>query len=72
MTRLYIKCFYADGSQILGNMDGQAVITARNYKRTFAYKRLKQQIVKNPAWMNGRVDHAKVVTTTGKVLETVS
>jgi hypothetical protein len=69
--KVYIECYRADGSQILGNLDGQAVLHARNYKRTSAYKRLAK-IVKNPKWMNGKVDHAKIVTPLGTVLETVN
>jgi hypothetical protein len=71
--KLYIECFRADGGQILGNLDGQAVLhcaSTRTYKRCAAYKRLAR-IVKNPKWMNGKVDHAKVVTEQGKVLEVV-
>lgn len=71
MMKVYIECFHADGKEILGNLDGQAVIHAKNYRRTNAYKRLKN-IVKNPKWMNGKVDHAKVVTPNGTVLETIS
>ena len=69
---LYIECFYADGSQILGNLDGQAVMhtSPQTYRRTEAYKRLSK-IVKNPKWMCGKVDHAKIITPDGVVLEVV-
>jgi hypothetical protein len=69
--KLYIECFRADGSQILGNLDGQAVLHAVNYKRTNAYK-LLAKIVGNPKWMNGKVAFAQVVTPGGTVLETIT
>jgi hypothetical protein len=68
--KLFIECFRADGSQILGNLDGQAVIHTVNYRRTTAYKRIKQ-IVKNSNHMGGKVHSAKIVTEQGTVLETV-
>ena len=68
--KLYIECFHADGSQILGNCDGQAVIHAQNYRRTNAYKNLAK-IVGNPKWMKGKVAFARVVTPDGRILETV-
>ena len=68
--KLYIECFRADGSQILGNLDGQAVIRTQNYRRTHAYKRLAE-IVGNPKWMQGKVAFARVVTADGRILETV-
>ena len=68
--KVYIECYHADGSQILGNLDGQAVITAKNYKRTKAYKHLAK-VVGNPKWMNAKVAFAKVVAESGRVLETV-
>ena len=71
--KYYIECYRADGGQILGNLDGQAVLHCQggNWKRTADYKRLRK-IVKNPKWMNGKVDHAKVVTESGVVVETVT
>lgn len=69
--RLYIDCFRADGTQILGNLDGQAALgEPKNYRRTHAYKRLRQ-IVGNPRWMNAKVSEARVVTATGQVLEVI-
>lgn len=68
--KLYIECYYADGSQILGNLDGQAVLRRRNYKSEAAYQNLAG-IVGNPNWMNGKVAFAKIVTEDGRVLETI-
>ena len=42
MAAGYIECFRADGSEILGNLDGQAVLRTVNYKRTNAYKALSK------------------------------
>lgn len=70
MAAGYIECFRADGSEIFGNLDGQAVLRTLHYKRTNAYKSLKQ-IVGNPKWMNGKVAFARVVTSSGTILETV-
>ncbi len=67
---LYIECFHKDGTQILGNLDGQAVLRCKNYKHTNAYKRLFK-IVKNPKWMNGKVNEARVVTESGHILEVI-
>ena len=73
--KLYIECFRADGSQILGNLDGQAVIWVSQYrpayyKRTNAYKNIKD-IVGNPKWMDGKVHEARIIDENGKVVETI-
>lgn len=67
--KIYIECYRADDSQILGNLDGQAVIRTPNYKRTKAYKLLRF-IVGNPKWLNAKVAYAKIVREDGRVLET--
>lgn len=63
--KVYIECFYADTTPILGTGDGQAVIHAKDYKRTNAYKRIRNVVG------NGRVASAKIVTESGKILETI-
>ena len=68
--KYYIECFRPDGSQILGNLDGQAVLHCQNFRRTNAYKRLAG-IVGNPKWMNGKVAGARVVTPNGIVLDKI-
>ena len=70
MMKYYIECFYSDGGQILGNLDGQAVLNCKKYKCTKAYKRIKS-IVGNPKHMNGMVASARVVTEYGHVMETI-
>lgn len=67
----YIEVFDADGQQILGNLDGQAVIRTPNYRRTAAYQRLGK-IVGNTGWMNGRVQSARIVRPDGRVIEVVT
>lgn len=37
----YIETYDRTGAQILGNGDGQAVISAKNYKATAAYNRVR-------------------------------
>ena len=64
--RYYIECFYADGTQILGNLDGQASLDCRDFRRTNAFKRVKR-IVGNPNHMGGIVAFARVVDASGKV-----
>lgn len=66
----YIEAFYADGSPILGNMDGQAVIRARLYKRTNAYKRAVW-LLADPKRTYKRVDHYKVVRPSGEIVEEI-
>lgn len=68
--KYYIECFYADGGQILGNLDGQAVINCTRYQSTNAYKRVKS-IVGNPKHMCGMVASARVVNVSGRVMETI-
>lgn len=76
--KLYIECYYADGSQILGNMDGQAVLNVKriqSYKRCKAYKFARQLVSQydpNSDRLNCRkVAKIKVVTETRKELASV-
>lgn len=41
MSMYWIEAWGADGRQILGTMNGQGVIRARNYRRTNMYKALR-------------------------------
>lgn len=47
----YIEAFRKDGSQILGNLDGQNALRVRDYKRTRAYKQLINKLPR-PAYKN--------------------
>ena len=38
--RTYIQAYRQDGSQILGNLDGQDSLDARDYRRTTRYRAL--------------------------------
>jgi hypothetical protein len=44
----YISAYAADGSRILGNLDGQASIRARRPERTAAWKELGTTIRASP------------------------
>ena len=39
--KVYIEAYHADDTPILGNLDGQGIIYAANYKCTNHYKSLK-------------------------------
>lgn len=65
--KVCIECYRKDGSQILGNLDGQCVIDAKDYKRTLKYKKAKG-LIKNPKHMNSLVDKIKVVHYSSGIL----
>lgn len=63
--KVWIEALRADGSQILGNGDGQGPITAANYRRTTHYKTAKAgRISKRPA------SYQVVQDRSGLILET--
>ncbi len=64
---LYICAFRKDGSQILGNLDGQASITAGVYRRANAYKHLHSP--SRPAYV--KVAYWEVQNPLGTVLERI-
>jgi hypothetical protein len=66
--KYYIEAFYADGSQILGNLDGQTVIVAKRYTQTLVYKNV---IAAAFTGRHPKVAYWRVVTESGKVLETI-
>ena len=69
--KYYIECYYQDGKPILGNLDGQAVMNCKNYKRTNAYKRI-HKIVGNLNHMNGKVAFARIISEDFTILETIT
>lgn len=76
--KLYIECYYADGSQILGNMDGQAVLNVKSiqsYKRCKAYKFARQRVSQydpnSDRPICRKVAKIKVVTEDGKEVASV-
>lgn len=66
-SSVYFEAYRADGSQILGNLDGQYVHCGPMYQRTRHYRRLKNGNDR-PLW--ARVHHWKV-TVNDRVLETI-
>lgn len=62
----YIEAYRVDGSQVLGNLDGQACLRVKKYQRTNHYFNLKHGIIK----VMKDIHHWKVVDASGKVLET--
>lgn len=64
---IYIEAYRQDGSEILGNLDGQTVIRGRFYRRSKAYKSLRYGIDR-PRY--DRVSVWRVVDEYGNVLET--
>ena len=64
--KYYVEAFNADGGAILGNLDGQAVIHCRNWKRSAIYRRLVNT-PKEKLSLNGRVVKYKIVDTYGNV-----
>jgi hypothetical protein len=63
----YIEAYYANGSPMLGNLDGQAALRCRSYKRTKHYRFLRDGKLRSP-----RVAYYKVVDGYGRVLETIT
>ena len=44
-----IRAYYEDGTEILGNLDGQALRTCKDYRRLSIYKAIKSGQFKRPA-----------------------
>ena len=64
--KIYIEAYYKDDTQKLGNLDGQGIIRAKNYKRTNHYKMLSSFPT-----LNNCVKYYKLVTEYGLTLEIV-
>lgn len=74
--KVYVEAFYEDGTRKLGNLDGQGVITAKDYRKTNMYKALKRGRYPHPDFTNGRVvstavHHWVLVSPNGVNLETI-
>ena len=54
----YVEAYNGEGRQVLGNLDGQGVISARNIKRTDHYKMLISG-TNRPKW--SRIKFWKIV-----------
>ena len=67
----YIECFYADGTQILGNGCGQATMRCKNFRHTRAYRDMCAVMAKKRVWPYEHVASARVVDETGKTYKTL-
>ena len=65
--KFYIEAYYLDGSPILGNGDGQAVLRCANYRRTKAFADLISPM--RPRYP--RVAYWQIVTKHGTVVDTI-
>jgi hypothetical protein len=66
-ARYYIEAYYADGSRILGNLDGQAAMMCQHYSRTHAYQNIKSK----DRSRYPRVHHWCIVGSEGELLEKI-
>ena len=64
--KVYVEAYNAQGRQILGNMDGQGVIRAKNYRRTEHYRMLRSGAMPR---LDGKVHHYRIVDELDRVLE---
>lgn len=64
--RVYIEAYDGWNNQVLGNLDGQAAINVKNYRRTKHYKAL-------PTFraLNNYIKYYHIVTAEGQLLESV-
>lgn len=65
--KYYVEAFDEDDRQILGNLDGQTVIHAKDYRRTQHYKAL----VNNTIRASQRVALWRIVNEQGHVVEVI-
>jgi len=64
--RYYVEAYDKNDRQILGNLDGQAALNVKNYRRTKRYRHLPYLQT-----LNGRVKYYRIVDEQGRELETV-
>jgi hypothetical protein len=67
--KYYIEAYRGDGSQILGNLDGQGVIRAKRPHRSALYRCLATG-QNRPMYQH--VHHWRLVTEDGKLLEEIT
>lgn len=65
--RHYVEAYDADNMQILGNLDGQTVLHARDYRRTARYKAM----VNNTLMVSNRVAYWRIVDENGNTIEVI-
>ena len=63
--KYYVEAYDSNDHQVLGNLDGQAVLRVRNYKRTKHYKNLR-------TLRTHRVAYYKIVAVDGHIVETLT
>ena len=57
MSEIHFAAYREDGSPVMGNLDGQAILRVRNYRRTNHYKWVRDML-RNGRFV--RIDHVKV------------
>lgn len=68
---IIIEAYNKEGIQILGNMDGQALLRGfKDFRRSNAYKRVKV-LPKEKLSLDGRVVRYKIVSNDGKLIEEI-
>lgn len=68
--KYYIEAFRSDGSQILGNLDGQGVINGR-WQNSFRY-RLVRDTPKEKLSLDGRAVQYRIVNGDNVVVATIN
>jgi len=64
--KVYVEAYDSNNKQILGNLDGQGVIHAKQFRRTLHFKSLPTF-----STLNNRVKYYDIVTRNGVLLATV-
>ncbi len=66
--KYYVEAYYEDGGQILGNLDGQAVLRCRNPRRTKHYRHLQDVIAQGK---HPKVSYYRIVDEHNRLFETI-
>lgn len=69
--KYFVEAYNQEGTQILGNLDGQTVFQNGNYKRTKAYKALKAGNYEDGSLISMRAKKWCIVDEKGKTKETI-
>ena len=70
MDKFFIEAWYSNNTQMLGNMDGQAVVNAKKPLLTKAWKRIKSLPLSKLTTSKGPIIY-KMVSKQGDVLQTI-
>jgi len=72
MKKTFIELWSREENRsIFGNMDGQGIINAKQYKRTDYYKSLRGKLATARKYRKDESLFYKIVTPEGKLLETI-